>query len=61
MAFAPFINACSPSSILRSNPFRRSSGEQPSGSDSAGVLGSRDVKDFVDGVRMAQLIFLRGN
>lgn len=56
VAFAPFINACSPSSILRSNPFRRSSGEQPSGSDSAGVLGSRDVKDFVDGVRMAQLI-----
>ena len=53
MAFAPFINACSPSSILRSNPFRRPSKEPL---NEAVEVGAEKTSNFVDGVRMAQLI-----
>lgn len=53
MAFAPFVSACSPSSVLGSNPFRRFAKDSPT--DEAKAV-AEPSKDFVDGVRMAQLI-----
>lgn len=58
VAFAPFMTACAPSSVLSNIPFRRSSSESSSvvGSGVANEVAGVEVSNFVDGVRMAELI-----